>query len=180
MSEAQKRSLHPLLLERSYWDVRLRELSSARVALFLTPRPELSSSAVEVDEFRLRAHDGTQIFGLRGRRRIGGACEHARLRVVGPSELPHVDREAVERGEAEFVFQEPAGRKLEDRVLDVLRVYRVAADTRGESDEPRDVRLVTTPGEPEPDEFLIASHLLAEELSTAAAPLDDGSGFPAA
>ena len=32
-------------------------------------------------------------------------------------------------GQAEFVIQVPAGRKLEDRVLDVLRVVRVALDT---------------------------------------------------
>jgi len=53
----------------------------------------------------------------------------ARVRVVGPSELPEVDRRAVQDGTVELILQEPAGRRLEDRVLDVLRIVQVARDS---------------------------------------------------
>ena len=181
MSGDRKRSLHPLLLERSYWHHRLQELEVSRISLLLTPRPELSSTAVEVDEFRVRAHDGTRIWGLRGRRRIGNCCTQARVRLVGPSELPEIDRQAIERGEVEFIFQQPAGRRLEDRVMDVLRVWQIAAEAQGE-DHCR-VELVVGPDGPAPDEFLIASHLLADELRRKVPPavaLDDTAGYPAA
>lgn len=171
-----KRSLHPLLLERSYWRNRLQELKLARQSVLLIPRPELSSPFVEVDEFRLRTHDGVRLYGLRAQCRLGGLKNTVRVRLVGPSDLPQIDREAIENGESEYVFQEPAGRKLEDRVLDVLRVCQMA---EGSGDDVRCVRLECPIGQ-EPDEFLIASQLLAEEPpAPRPAPLDDSAGWPA-
>jgi hypothetical protein len=59
-------------------------------------------------------------------------------------------------------------------VLDVLRVCQVAAEDT--ELDPRRVRLVA---DRQPDEFLIASHLLSEELP--GAMLDDACGHgPAA
>jgi hypothetical protein len=172
--------LHPLLLERSYWRNRLQELELARQSVLLIPRPELSSPFMEVDEFRVRAHDGVRLYGLRARCRFAGPQRVARIRIVGPSDLPEIDRGAIENGESEFVFQEPAGRKLEDRVLDVLRICRLAAETHAQDDpaqEQNRVRLLADDG-CEPDEFLIASQLLTESAA-AHAPLDDGAGFGA-
>lgn len=167
--------LHPLLLERGYWRNRLQELKLARQSVLLIPRPELSTPFVEVDEFRIRAHDGVRLFGLRAQPRIHSQTAGARVRIVGPSDLPVIDCSAIEDGESEFVFQEPAGRKLEDRVLDVLRICQMASD-----DNPvalRRVRLLARAGS-EPDEFLIASQLLADETrSRFTTPLDDGAGF---
>lgn len=169
-----KRSLHPLLLESGYWTNRLRELRLSRVSLVLIPRPELSSNGIEVDEFRVRAHDGIRLWGLRARSRFGS--QSARVRVVGPSDLPKIDSAAVLRGEAEFVFQEPAGRRLEDRVLDVLRVCHLAGEV---SSSTAHVELVPPTGGRAPDEFLIASQLLADEQRGAAgtAPLDESAGY---
>lgn len=161
MPETKRRSLHPLLLERSYWRNRLQVLRLARPSVLLIPRPELSDAAVDVDEFRIRAHDGVRLFGLRALSRIGAQRGPARIRIVGPCELAEIDRSRIDAGECEFVFQEPAGRRLEDRVLDVLRICQVA--TQSESVRSDQVQLVSATQQP--DEFLIASHLLAEEAT---------------
>ena len=63
-------------------------------------------------------------------------------------------------GVAEFVFQEPAGRRLEDRVLDVVRICKVACATQGVDGE--HVELAKD-GEV-PDEFLIVEHLKNSRL----------------
>ncbi|MCY2959206.1 MAG: hypothetical protein NTY35_03490 [Planctomycetota bacterium] len=168
--------MHPLLLESGYWANRLRELRLSRVSLVLIPRPELSSNGIEVDEFRVRAHDGIRLWGLRARSRFGTSS--ARVRIVGPSDLPRIDSAAVLRGEAEFVFQEPAGRRLEDRVLDVLRVCHLAGEVGPSGAR---VELVASPFRPAPDEFLIATQLLADETAARMPqpPLDDSAGWPA-
>lgn len=156
----KRRSLHPLLLQRSYWSDRLQALQAARPSVLLIPRPELSSRALEVDEFRIRAHDGIRLHGLRAQSRIGRSSKPATIRLVGPSDLPEIHSNEIGAGETQFVLQEPAGRRLEDRVLDVLRVCQVAA--QNEHVRADQVRLVSP--RIEPDEFLIASQLLAEEL----------------
>lgn len=162
MSGSRRRALHPLLLERGYWRNRLQVLKLARPSVLLVPRPELSTPTVEVDEFRIRAHDGIRLFGLRAQSRHSQTPGSIRIRVVGPCELPQVDLAAVDRGTREFVLQLPAGRRLEDRVLDVLRVCQLASNNGGESTNR--VSLVAEDREHEPDEFLIASQLLAAEI----------------
>lgn len=175
MPGPQKRTLHPLLFERSYWRNRLQELKLARQSVLLTPRPELSSAFVEVDEFRIRAHDGVRLYGLRAQSRIGGCTGPARVRLVGPSDLPAIDCQAIVSGQCEYVFQEPAGRKLEDRVLDVLRICQLAGETDAESK--RGVCLSFDEGD-EPDEFMIASRILDTDPDLARVqPLDDSAGW---
>lgn len=164
MPSLPRRSLHPLLLERKYWRKRLEQLNLAQASVLLIPRPELSTQSVEVDEFRLRTHDGIRLYGLRAQSRLPIAHQEVMVRLIGPCDSPELDREALTDGTTEFVFQEPAGRRLEDRVMDVLRVCQIAAAQEGRST--RDVRLVF--GEDIPDEFLIASQLLAEEIDFAA------------
>ena len=178
MPGIQKRTLHPLLLERSYWRNRLQELRLAPLSVLMIPRPDLSSPLVEVTEFRIRTHDGIRLFGLRAQGRFGTGSRCARLRIVGPSDLPHIDPSVIENGESEFVLQEPAGRKLEDRVLDVLRMCQLAS--AAESAHPRRIVFGGECGQ-EHDEFLIASQLLADEVDPPLpAPFDDGAGFGAA
>jgi hypothetical protein len=162
MPGAQRRALHPLLLERAYWRNRLQELKLAQSSVLLIPRPELSTAAVEVDEFRIRAHDGIRLYGLRAQSRLNVPHHSARIRMVGPCALPEIDRQVVADGATEFVFQEPAGRRLEDRVLDVLRVCQLASSSSNV--DANRVRLFAPDREQEPDEFLIASQLLAEDI----------------
>lgn len=175
MPGSQKRSLHPLLFERNYWRNRLQELKLARQSVLLIPRPELSNAFVQVDEFRIRAHDGLRLYGLRAQSRLGGEPSPVRVRLVGPSDRPTIDCETVQPGECEYVFQEPAGRRLEDRVMDVLRICQMAGDAGCETS--RSVRLWAT-GESEPDEFLIAARLLGgDPAEIRGSPLDDSAGF---
>jgi len=166
MPVPSRRTLHPLLLERVYWRNRLQQLNLAQPSVLLIPRPELSTNSVEVDEFRLRTHDGIRLYGLRAQSRLPVPEQQVMVRLVGPCDSPDLDRDAMSNGATEFVFQEPAGRRLEDRVMDVLRVCQIAAAQEGRST--RDVRLVFT--HDIPDEFLIVSQLLAEELDLACAP----------
>lgn len=175
MPGPNKRMLHPLLLERSYWRNRLQELKLARQSVLLIPRPDLSTPLVEVDEFRLRAHDGLRLYGLRAHSRILGSTRPARVRIVGPSDLPAIDLDSISAGDCEYVFQEPAGRRLEDRVMDVLRICQLASETG--CDNTRGVRLSAEQGS-EPDEFLIAARLLGGDPADAkGSPLDDSAGF---
>lgn len=162
MSGSRRRALHPLLLERGYWRNRLQVLKLARPSVLLVPRPELSTAAIEVDEFRIRAHDGIRLFGLRAQCRQRSTPAVVRIRVVGPCELPHVDAAALDGSTREFVLQLPAGRRLEDRVLDVLRVCQLASNDAGEGSSR--VSLVASDRDHEPDEFLIASQLLAKDI----------------
>lgn len=174
MPGSRSRSLHPLLLERSYWRNRLQVLRLAKPSMLLIPRPELSTGGIEVDEFRIRTHDGIRLLGLRARSRIGALRGPARIRVVGPCEAPQVDPEAIHPGEIEFVLQFPAGRRLEDRVLDLLRLCQVAAE---KEDLPADqVRFSSQLAEK--DEFLIASQLLADDLPGIVPELEGGSVLP--
>jgi len=163
MPAPSRRSLHPLLLDRAYWLNRLQQMNLGHPSVLLIPRPELSTTSMEVDEFHLRTHDGIRLYGLRAQSRLPIAQQQVMVRLVGPCDSPELDCASMRDGTTEFVFQEPAGRRLEDRVMDVLRVCQIAAAQEGRST--RDVRLVSS--EDVPDEFLIVTQLLAEELDLA-------------
>ncbi len=126
-----RRPIHPLLLEPSYWHRRLDAIGKDSPALLLTPRPDLCAGGREVLEFRIRAHDGERLWGLQARPTLRAGPWPARIRSVGPAELVDIDRRWIEEGGAEFVFQEPAGRRLEDRVLDVITIARAAGRAPG-------------------------------------------------
>ncbi len=125
----------------------------------VTNRRDLSRPGRDVIEFRLRAHDGATLWGLFARPAWQAGRLPARIRSVGPAERPEVDAATLGDGFAEFVFQEPAGRRLEDRVLDVVRICQVAFATEGIDrlqvgfSAPTEAR--------RPDEFIIAEHLFA-------------------
>jgi len=122
----------------------------------LMPRADLTGGGKDVVEFRLRAHDGQRIWGLLARPIWHQGKRPARVRSVGPTDRPTLDCVALEAGYAELVFQEPAGRRLEDRVLDVLRVCQLAFATEGID---RDSVVLASADPREPDEFLIAREL---------------------
>lgn len=125
--------------------------------LVLIPRPDLSTPLCDVVEWRLRAHDGTRLWGLRGCSPFHPLAKGAAIREVPAAELPAVDSLRVAGGCIDFVFQVPAGRRLEDRVLDLVRVYHVAIH---QGVEPLAIQLVASADEQCRDEFLIARGLL--------------------
>ncbi|MBK8181311.1 MAG: hypothetical protein IPK67_21005 [Planctomycetes bacterium] len=166
----------PLLLEPGYWRRRLDQMKAAHRGLLILPRPDLSSPLIDVVEWRLRAHDGTRLWGLRGGSPFHPKSEGAWIREVNSCELPEICLDSVTEGCLDFVWQVPAGRKLEDRVLDVLRVWQVAVSYSGLS--PDRVRLVAAiPGE-EPDEFMIAARLLSQGIFSAESAEDSNPQFP--
>lgn len=153
-------SLHPLLLERSYWRHRLEAMTTEQPSLIIVPRPDLSTTLKEVVEFRLRAHDGIRLWGMMARSALSDGSQPACIRLIGPSDVPELDSAKLEEGWAEFIFQAPPGRRLEDRVLDTMRVCQVAQGTDGI--DPERVVLETPKRKTKPNEFLIASRLLAD------------------
>lgn len=155
--EPSHRELHPLLLEPEYWRHRLQEQRSIRPFLLITPRPDLSSAGCEVQEIRFQSHDGVRLWGLVGRCPLIRCEQAANLRFVGPCERPTIDHELVQTGRTEFVVQSPAGRRLEDRVLDAVRLCEVAASF--DSVDPSRVGFERTPGPGLPDDVRIADQL---------------------
>lgn len=154
-----KKSVHPLLLEPTYWRNRLQGLDLRRSYPLITPRPDLSAPGTEVVEFRLKSYDGRTISGLFARPTWQRGPWPACIRSVCGDEEPTVDKTAVREGTAEFVFRELPGRRLEDRVLDVVQVCHLAYRSDGIDDER--VSFACPGTERAPDEFLIAEQLFA-------------------
>ena len=159
---APQRILHPLLMDRHYWRNRLQEQKLTRHGLMIVPRPDLSGTGCDVQEVRFRAHDGLRLWGLLARCPLFQQARPVRLRMIGPCDAPAIDRDCIEAGSADLVLQVPAGRRLEDRVLDVLRVFEVIESLEGV--DPTRIALAECPGGSRPDEFLIASELRAGGL----------------
>jgi hypothetical protein len=163
MDRSGQRSLHPLLLQRSYWRNRLQELKLRKTSVLILPRPDLSGPFLEAEEFRARSHDGIRLWGLKGRPRLREDIVSIRVRTIGPCDLPDIDPAAVEEGFVEYVLQEPAGRRLEDRVLDVLRVAQIASDQEG-LPLAQVVFFAPERERSAPDELRIAARILAENV----------------
>lgn len=153
-----RKAVHPLLLEPLYWRHRLQEAQSVGRSLLLTPRADLSGRGLEVAEFRIRSHDGLRLWGLMARSRWHADERPARIRQVEIGEVPEIDADTVRSGIAEFVYQVPPGRRLEDRVVDALRVCKMVGSMDGI--DAGHVAFACPRDEREPDEFLIAQHLL--------------------
>ena len=166
----ERRSVHPLLLEPTYWRERLRCLEGEDQGLFFTPKPDLSVPGTEVVAFRIRAHDGQVLRGLLARPTWQQGDRPAIVRSVPAGTEPRVDLDTVRSGSAELVFEEPRGRALPDRVLDVVRVSQIALRTQGID------RLQIHFGCLEPDvddladEYLIADQLLERTLNFGTLP----------
>ena len=115
-------------MEPGYWRSRLEVQRATRPFLLITPRPDLSTAGCEIQEIRFQAHDGVRLWGLMGRCPLFRSDQPATLRLVGACQLPTVNVDSVQQGCTEFVVQVPAGRRLEDRVLDALRLAEIAAN----------------------------------------------------
>lgn len=125
-----RKTVHPLLLEPAYWRNRLQALDDEPCGVVWTPRPDLSEGGCEVTEFRIRAHDGVRLWGLFARPTWQSGPWPATVRSVGPAVRPTPCPGTTRAGTAEFLFQEPAGRRLTDRVMDVMQICRLALATK--------------------------------------------------
>lgn len=167
---SERRSVHPLLLEPTYWRERLRGLAGDDQGLFFTPRPDLSAAGVEVVGFRVRAHDGAVLRGLLARPTWQPGDRPAIVRSVPAGEVAEVDDATVRSGSVELVFEEPSGRALPDRVLDVVRVSQVALRTQGIDRLQIHFGCLESGEEGLADEYLIADQLLERTLNFGTLP----------
>ena len=163
MTVSGHRSPTPFLLEARYWQRRVSRMETVSRSYLLVPRPDLSSPLVDIVDWRLRAHDGARIIGQRGQSPFHPSPRGAQIRQVqsGVPLTPYI--EAVTEGYADFAYCRDPERRLEDRVLDALRVWQAALNT---GVDPETVHFVhpDDPGAP-PDEFMIAQELLRKGLS---------------
>ena len=159
-----RRAVHPLLLDPCYWRDRLRTLSSHTLGVVWTPRPDLSGRGKETMEFRVRGHDGEQLWGLFSRPAWHKGPLRAIVRPVGPAARPTIDSGLVQMGTAEFVLQEPPGRRLADRVVDLMHVCRLAMETAGIEGVEVQAPVGETRSPACSDDLLIAEQLLDRRI----------------
>ncbi len=120
MSEGDP-SLRARLVDPGYWQPRLRRLAQVPRRLVIVPREDLSRPGVDVLELRLQAHDETAVRALLGRSAYARRGELVRLRPAG-DDPEALDWSALDQGSTDVVVSFASDRRLEDRVLDVLRV----------------------------------------------------------
>jgi len=145
-----------LLLDPEYWRPRLARLVSEPRQLAIFPRLDLSRPGIEVVELRLRAHDGERLTALLARSAFAGIGLEVHLRACPDLREVELDWALVEAGGSDLVFRYPEARRLEDRVLDLLRV--VGAACSFESIDCRQVRFHPSDSCIQ-DEFAIAEFL---------------------
>jgi len=145
--------LRHLLLDPEFWRPRLQRLSQEPRQLVQVPRPDLERPGIEVLELRLKAHDGADLRGLLARSAYHRTGDQVRLRLCGDLETSALDWRAVEEGATDLVFRYPAARRLQDRVLDVVRLTQAACSLESIDCS----RIEFHAGHrPTPDEFVIA------------------------
>jgi hypothetical protein len=152
-------SLHPLLFDAAWWRERIGAMGRVPRHLLVFPRSELSLPGTEVAELWLRAHDGVRLRGLLARSLLAQARAELHL-AIGLGEHQELDWEGIARGRPELHFEPVPARRLEDRVLDLIRVAQAARSLAGMGESP--TRLVPPLDLPLPDEVQIAERLLGE------------------
>jgi hypothetical protein len=113
-------------MDPGYWRPRLERLEREPRKLAVFPRPDLSRPGIDVVELRLSAHDGLRLTALLARSAFAETGMVVRLRACNDPKNAELDFSAVEEGGTDLVFQYPPDRRLEDRVLDVLRIVAAA------------------------------------------------------
>lgn len=115
-----------LLMDPEFWRSRLERLEREPRQLAIFPRPDLSRPGIQVEELRLRAYDGARLSALLARSAFASTGLEVRLRACADTEDSGPDFSAVESGGTDLVFHYPPERRLEDRVLDLIRIVTAA------------------------------------------------------
>ena len=169
-------SLHRLLLEPTYWQGRLAEISEIPRQLLVFPRHDLSWPGGEVAELWLRGAQGGRVRALFARPRFAVQRPSLRLVLAGSGSAEseglapadgsgwsggvfHWDR--IRDGESWLIWRPDPGRRLEDRVLDLVRTVQAARQLLGDLEAP--VEFEEEEGGPGADELRIAQQLLREQ-----------------
>lgn len=152
--------LHDAFVDPTYWDVKLRSLDATPRKLLVFPRQELALPGGEASEIWLRAHDDTRLRALFARSAITLPRSEVAIRIVDDLHGHRFDWDQIADGRPEVLIEHQQGRRLEDRVLDLLRVMRAARDLAG-IEGPR-MGLRTEEVDRARDEVLIVERLLGE------------------
>jgi len=148
-----------LLMDPDFWRGRLERLAQAPRQLAIFPRADLSRPGIEVIELRMRAHDGARLAALVARSAFAEVGQEVHLRSESDLSDTELDHHLVERGGTDLVFRYPLPRRLEDRVLDLVRILDAACSLEGI--ECKDVVLCPS-GTCIQDEFAIVQFLRQE------------------
>jgi len=120
-----------LLLDPGFWRPRFERLEKEPRQLAIFPRPDLCRPGIEVLELRLRAHDGARLTALIARSAFARQGDVVHLGATTDLQPDGIDWSSVEQGATQLLFSYPPQRRLEDRVLDVLRVVGAACSLEG-------------------------------------------------
>lgn len=145
-----------LLLDPGFWRPRFERLEKEPRQLAIFPRPDLCRPGIEVLELRLRAHDGARLAALVARSAFAQQGDEVHLHALAELGPEAIDWSSVEQGTTDLLFSYPPERRLEDRVLDVLRVVGAACSL--ESIDCSRVKFIPS-GSCVQDEFAIADFL---------------------
>jgi len=147
---------HQFLLDPSFWRPRLEHLLEVPRYLVQKSRADLARPGIEVLELGLKAHDGEALAALLARSAFHRQGRSIRVRLCHDLGTCAIDWRSVEKGATDVVFRHPPDRRLEDRVLDVIRLIEAAASIEQVGLD--SVRLCSGL-EPLPDEFVLANLL---------------------
>ncbi|MEW6071082.1 MAG: hypothetical protein AB1726_00625 [Planctomycetota bacterium] len=159
MASEQEALLRRHFMDPDFWRPRLERLERAPRQLVLLPRPENGRSGTQLLELRLLAHDGERLLALLARQSFARTGCRIRLRPAPVVEAAAVDWPAVGAGLTDVIFAFPPLRRLEDQVLDVLRVAHAACSV--ESVECSSVELDRRSAGPAHDALCIAEMIRA-------------------
>jgi len=160
---ADSQTPHPLLLDPEYWQRRLESLGVTPRRLMLFPRPDLARPGIEVIEMRFAGQDGAPLTALLGRPAMEARPRRTHLRLVPEGEELAPDWAVLREGHLDLVMESPGERRLEERVLDLMRLVRCACSLEGVDEESLD--LEPEQGGHGPDELLICASLRAQGCS---------------
>jgi hypothetical protein len=154
-----KGALHPGLLDEKFWGERLREEAAVPLKMLVLPSGN-SSEGLEAFELLVGGRDGERLHAVLVRR-----VPHGDLPAIGARRalrlVPgHAEHHPIDLAdcEAELCFEPAPHKRLEERVLDTLRMLRAARRVEGVAG----ARALAAGNSelPPPDEFLIAECLL--------------------
>ncbi|MEO0649089.1 MAG: hypothetical protein AAFZ65_00245 [Planctomycetota bacterium] len=152
--------LHPAFTDSGFWDTRLSSLSTTPRQLLVFPRQELALPGGEASEIWLRAHDRTRLRALFARSAVAAPRSEVLVSLVDDLHGRRLDWDQIADGRPQCVLERQPGRRLEDRVLDLIRLIRAARDLARIEDQRLGLRASEV--DRGRDEVMIVERLLAE------------------
>jgi hypothetical protein len=150
---SSEEALRKRLLDPAFWRPRLATLSDNPKQITVQVRAELAQPGTDVFELELRAHDGIALHAFLARSAFHSQAAGAHIRPCSDLTTCAIDWRSVDEGMTDVVFPRIVERRMEDRVLDVLRLVDAVAVV--EKLPESSVHLHAGLGPP-PDEFILA------------------------